>query len=229
MSPKISILMPVFNGSSFLAETLDSIKKQSFIDYEVICVDDCSTDNSLDILNTFGDLDSRFRVFSTESNLGTVPKVLNFSIDLVKGDYFAYCSQDDFFSSDWLEAMYCKAEQENADATMPVMVFFYGPKDPRNTLLSGIEGDKTLILSGYDAFILSLNWDIHGFILWKVWLIKKFKFFDFSMNADEYTVRFYLLNSNRLAFSGGTFFYRQNNANSIGGFKHEVQHGLKIA
>ena len=62
-TPKISIVLPVFNAAKYLYKCLDSILNQSFIDFEVIAVDDGSKDNSLEILNEYAAKDSRIKVF----------------------------------------------------------------------------------------------------------------------------------------------------------------------
>lgn len=70
IEPKISIVMPVYNSSEFLQETLDSILNQTFADFELICVDDCSTDNSLEILKENAEQDSRIKIFRNDKNKG---------------------------------------------------------------------------------------------------------------------------------------------------------------
>lgn len=213
--PKISILVPVFNGYKYLRETLLSIKGQDFDDFEVICVDDCSTDDSIDILREFSIRDPRFLVYQTLENLGIVPKVLNYVRGYIRGAYFVYSSQDDLFSRDWLSSMYKRAVDTNADATIPNLTFYYADNSIKNKTLSGVLGDKRMILDGRSAFLLSLDWTIPGNALWKTWLIRKHKYFDFGMNADEFTARYYFLRCNKVVFSDGEFFYRQNNPDAI--------------
>lgn len=213
--PKISVLLPIYNGGDYLEKTLISIKSQSFKDFEVLCVDDGSNDGSKSILDEFAKSDCRFRVFRTHENLGIVPKVINFVRKHIRGDYFVYSSQDDLFSEDWLDSMYQRALETDADATIPDLVFFSGQNNENDKCLSGVNGNKSKVLTGREAFLYSLDWTIPGNALWKVWLIRKFGYYDFSMNADEYTARVYYLNCSKVAFSDGTFFYRKNNPGAI--------------
>jgi glycosyltransferase involved in cell wall biosynthesis len=215
MNPRVSVHIPVYNGSLYLRKTLDSIQAQDFPDYEVICVDDCSTDESLSILSEYGEADARFRIVSTERNLGIVPRVLNDTLRHVRGDYWVYASQDDLFSTDWLSSMYMRSQETGADAVIPDLVFFYEEDGQRNRLLSGLNGDRSKILTNREAFVYSLDWAIPGNALWRSHLLREVGFFDFGMNADEYTVRRLFLKSNRVAFSGGTFYYRQDNPDAI--------------
>ncbi len=64
--PKISVLMPVYNTSKYLSRALDSVLAQTFTDFEIIAVDDGSTDNSLEILKRYSSKDSRVKVFQNE-------------------------------------------------------------------------------------------------------------------------------------------------------------------
>jgi glycosyltransferase involved in cell wall biosynthesis len=213
--PKISVIIPVYNGGRYLQRTLDSLLMQQFKAFEVICIDDGSIDNSDSILKRFAAMDYRVRVFRTTENLGIVPKVLRFGTQYIRGDYYVYSSQDDTFSENWLECMYARAIETKADAIIPDLTFWYENEPSRNRILSGIFGDRSRVINGRDAFLLSLDWTIPGNALWKVWLIREIGYFDFGMNADEYTARFWFLNCSSIAFCQGVFYYRQDNPEAI--------------
>jgi glycosyltransferase involved in cell wall biosynthesis len=214
-NPGISILIPVHNGSRYLRKTLDSILDQTFSDYEVICVNDCSADDSMTILSEFQAADDRIRVLSTETNLGIVPKVVNFAIPHVRGDYFVYASQDDLFSNDWLQSMFERIVITGADAAIPDVVSFNEAKPEENTKISAPGGDKSRILTNREAVMLSLDWSIAGNALYAVRLLRQIRCFDFGMNADEFTTRVFFFYCNKVVFSGGTFYYRQDNPEAI--------------
>ena len=99
---KISVVMCTFNGAKYLAEQLDSILAQSYSNIEIIVVDDCSTDNTFEILKNYQPKDSRIQVFQNSKNLGFVQ---NFSkaISLATGDYIALADQDDIWKPYKLE------------------------------------------------------------------------------------------------------------------------------
>ena len=107
--PQISVFIPVYNGANYIAATLDSLLKQSFQHFEVLCVNDCSTDDSLRILQGYAASDSRVRVLNMDSNQGAASKVLNLALPAMRGKYFVYSSQDDLFSVDWLSKMHTRA------------------------------------------------------------------------------------------------------------------------
>lgn len=92
-SPCISVILPVYNGEKYLVEAIKSILAQTFRDYELIIINDGSTDGSLDILQVYEKLDTRIRLISRENrNLATT---LNESIDLARGKWIARMDQDD--------------------------------------------------------------------------------------------------------------------------------------
>lgn len=96
--PKFSIIIPVFNVEVYLNQCLDSIVNQSFSDFEVICINDGSTDNSLDILNNYAKKDNRFKVFTQENQgQGTAR---NKALDLAQGQYVLFIDPDDWIESD---------------------------------------------------------------------------------------------------------------------------------
>lgn len=100
LTPKVSVLMPVFNGEKYLREAIDSILKQSFTEFEFIIINDGSTDRSAEILQTYAD--PRLRVIHNESNIG-VTLTLNKGLDLARGEYVARMDCDDVSVPDRLE------------------------------------------------------------------------------------------------------------------------------
>lgn len=92
-SPSISVVMPVYNGGRYLRQALASIRWQTFSDWEAICVNDGSTDNSLEILKQFAAVDTRFRIIN-QANAGIV-EALNNGIRAARGDWIARMDSDD--------------------------------------------------------------------------------------------------------------------------------------
>jgi glycosyltransferase involved in cell wall biosynthesis len=215
-SPKISVVIPVYNGARFLPATLDSLRRQSFRDFEVLCINDCSPDNSGEILDQYARTDSRIRVLTTETNQGIVPKVLkHYAFPNFRGEYYTYSSQDDLFSEDWLERMWQRAVETGADAVLPDMVYFHESDRSKDQALIGVNGDRGVVLSHREAVILSLDWKIPGAALWRTEMARKAGCADFGMYADEYTARVFFFHANKVVFSGGVFYYRSDNVNAI--------------
>ena len=86
---KVSVILPVYNGEKTLATTLESLVNQTFKDFELICIDDGSKDNTLEILKEFEKKDSRIKVIAKEINEG-LAVARNESLKLAKGKYITF-------------------------------------------------------------------------------------------------------------------------------------------
>ena len=110
---KISVILSVYNVEKYLNECIDSILNQTFKDFELICINDSSTDRSLDILNDYAAKDSRVKVF-TQPN-GGASSTRNYGMKQASGDYLLFWDSDDYFDITILEKLYNKASLYNAD------------------------------------------------------------------------------------------------------------------
>lgn len=98
-SPFFSVLMPVYNSQKFLRRAVDSVLHQSFQDFELIIVDDCSTDGSADILQEYQQQDKRVVIAKTKANLG-VANARNEGMKLVQGRFLTFVDSDDYIEPD---------------------------------------------------------------------------------------------------------------------------------
>ncbi|WP_417536691.1 glycosyltransferase family 2 protein [Methylophaga sp.] len=97
--PKVSVIMPVYNVASFVGQAVRSVLDQSFTDFELLIVDDCSPDNSIAICEAFGD--NRIRIIKHRVNRG-LAGARNTGIRHAEGDYLAFLDSDDFWDTDKL-------------------------------------------------------------------------------------------------------------------------------
>lgn len=102
--PTISIILPVYNGERFLAQAIESCLQQSFINFELIIVNDCSTDNSLKIAEKFATKDRRVRIIKNSENL-KLPASLNIGHLQSEGKYVTWISDDNILNSKMLEVL----------------------------------------------------------------------------------------------------------------------------
>ena len=113
--PKISVIIPVYNSEQYLASTLDSILSQTFTDFELICVDDGSTDDSLSILKEYANRDSRVRLLSCDEKSDGAAAPRNMGIHNATGDYLSILDSDDLFEPDMLETAYTQITATDSD------------------------------------------------------------------------------------------------------------------
>lgn len=111
---KISVIIPVFNKQEFLGNCIESVLNQSFKDYEIILIDDGSTDDSPLICDNYGERYEFIHVF--HRNNGGLGPARNFGIEIASGKYMLFLDSDDWFEKTTLEQLYYKAEKDNVDA-----------------------------------------------------------------------------------------------------------------
>lgn len=111
--PKVSIVLPVYNGEKYLRETLDSILNQTFADFELICVDDGSTDSAPRILEDASAKDPRVTVIHQDNSGPGAAR--NNGLDHATGEYVCMLDADDVYSPSMLAAMYSRAIETDAD------------------------------------------------------------------------------------------------------------------
>lgn len=113
VTPKVSVIIPVYNAEQYLRQCLDSVCSQSLHEIEIICIDDGSTDNSLNIINEYAYRDSRIQVY-TQQNQGA-GAARNFGLRKATGTYLSFLDADDFFERQMLEVACQCIEQYDAD------------------------------------------------------------------------------------------------------------------
>lgn len=124
----ISVIIPVYNVEDYLHVCLNSILKQSYEDFEIICIDDASTDSSLEILEYFAQKDSRVKILKNDSNMGPGFS-RNRGLEVAEGKYISFLDGDDWFSPDAFEILIKKAEQDNLDLVLFKNIVYY--EEPR--------------------------------------------------------------------------------------------------
>lgn len=116
--PKVSIAVPVFNSAKFLPECLDSLMNQTYQDIEILCVNDGSTDNSLEILHEYAKKDARIHVFSKGNEGKGAASARNMGLENATGEYIQFLDSDDFFELDMVEKLVRKGEAVKADVVI---------------------------------------------------------------------------------------------------------------
>lgn len=109
-NPQISLLTTVYNRAAFLAETMKSVQRSSFTDWELVVVDDCSADESVDIAQSFAVDDDRIKVYTNEKNLGDYMN-RNRAASFANGKYIKYLDADDILYPYSLQIMFEAMEQ----------------------------------------------------------------------------------------------------------------------
>lgn len=211
----VSIFIPVYNGMRFLPTTLDSILTQTYTNFEVLCVDDSSTDSSYTLLQELSHNDCRIKLFR-KPNGGDVPHSWQYVIPLIQGDFVLYMSQDDRLLPDTLEQLIQRQKETGADAVIPHEIHYHeGFTLDKMHHLKGINGDTSQVITGKDAFRLMIDYSISGRALWSSDIVRRVGMTIETYNADELAQRLWVLECNTVAFSDAVFLYSHDNPDAI--------------
>jgi glycosyltransferase involved in cell wall biosynthesis len=209
-TPRVSVVMAVYNKAPYLRQSIGSVLNQDMGDLELICVDAASTDGSLQILKDYAARDPRIKVFSTTySRIPAATK--NYGIDRTTGEYVFNLDADDYLQSDTLGKMVDRLQETDADAIVPDLQTVSETGENQPPYISGVKGDRNILLSNRQAVTESLDWTIHGFALWKGDLIRRIRLEEFGTYSDEYSTRVLFFNCRKVGFSDGTYYHRISN------------------
>lgn len=209
--------MPVYNGSGYLERSIGSVMRQTFADWELIALDDGSTDNSRDVLDALAGKDCRIRVFSKENDgLGNTARNMEIMNQWAEGEYFFYMSQDDRIAPDLFDKAFGEAVDRNLDIVVPNMLL--EDADGTEHTVRGAYppgGNYSLVLTGREAFYESIDFSVNGFALIRRSLMNDKRLDTRYYDSDEYNTRVQFLAAGRVGFCDSTFYYYQGNADAI--------------
>lgn len=135
-NPKVSILIPIYNAEHYLVECLNSVVNQTLEDIEIICINDGSTDHSLDIVKKFAAKDQRFVILDGPN--GGYGRAVNRGLDAAAGHYIGIVESDDYVELDMYETLYQTAVEENVDFIKADFNHFTGEGDGRKFTLNQV-------------------------------------------------------------------------------------------
>jgi glycosyltransferase involved in cell wall biosynthesis len=152
-NPKVSIALPLYNTANYLPKCLDSVINQSLKDIEIILIDDCSPDNSIDIARNYQKIDDRIHIIRHPRNLG-LGGVRNTSIYNAKAEYIGMIDSDDFIDKDMYKIMYNKAIENNVDMVVCGVKKVY--ENNSEKISNFVKYDKEQIITNcFDSYMRS--------------------------------------------------------------------------
>lgn len=215
----ITVVVPIYNVEKYIKQCLDSLVNQTYKNLEIICVDDCGTDNSMNIVEGYADKDSRIKILKQSENRGQ-GEARNLGIDNANSEYIYFIDSDDFIEKNYIKELVDIVEKENVDLVCNVNILkYYGENDFKNKQLK----DK-------NQFILNkkLEWNdkllkvlpISAWCkLYKTDLLKtnKIYFANNKLKFEDFYFWYILKNQlkNIYIFYGSTYFYRQRNDSTM--------------
>ena len=215
----ITVVVPIYNVEKYIKQCLDSLVNQTYENLEIICVDDCGNDGSMDIVNKYAIEYNRIKILKQSENRGQ-GEARNFGIDNANGEYIYFIDSDDFIEKNYIKELVDIAEKENVDLVCNVNILKY----------YGENGSKNKQLKDKNQFILNkkLEWNdkllkvlpISAWCkLYKTDLLKKNKIYFANNKLKFEDFYFWYILKNQLKsvyiFYGSTYFYRQRNDSTM--------------
>lgn len=210
--PLVSVLMPVFNCGLYIEESVQSVLNQAFSNFELIIIDDCSTDNTTDIIKKFSD--SRIRLYEKGNNSGLIDS-LNFGISIAKGEFIARMDGDDIC----LPERFSKQVNfliENPDILMV------------GTALKrfGVIEDEVIYPENHKDIAVRLCFNSpfgHPTIMGRKWIFEKYKYNKDFEDAEDYELWTHLVFEGKLANIGEVLLLYRTHKNQVSNKKSANQ------
>jgi len=213
----ISVIVPVYNEEKYLRACVDSILAQTFRDFELILVDDGSTDNSSLICDDYAEKDYRVKVIHQKN--GGVSSARNRGLDIANGEYVTFIDSDDWVLSDYLENLNARAAASKCDLITSGLIWWYNDVKHDADTLENVDIMDLSVESDLIRIISQKQMTSPVCKLYKLAIIKKYDLsFDIKIAFGEdrdFNVRFlkYINNVSTIEYVG--YFYRRGLSDSL--------------
>ena len=203
--PDISVLVSVFNAADTLPRCLDSLLQQTISNLQIICIDDASTDTSLDILRSYQQQHACIEIVELAENHGQ-GYARNQGIPLIKAPYTAFLDSDDYLAPDALQQVMETFQQHPATDCVLFDVRYLYPDGHEH----GYRTPPFACMSGHDAFVKALKWDIHGWYVARTELYRQFPYDDTCHSySDDNTTMAHFLHAREVRCCEGKYYFVQ--------------------
>lgn len=209
---KISIIMPVYNVGEYLPKTIESVLNQTFTDFELLLIDDGSTDNSGEICDEYAKKDERIRSFH-KSN-GGASTARNYGLDRAKADIIGFMDSDDLISENMYESLYRSLISNDADMSMCRLLDCYGGKIPqfepcvKDEVFSQEEAIKEIFIAKRASV-----WPVNK--LYKKTLFDNVRYPVGKITEDGYIILDLLSQCRRVVLVNDAVYYYMHRENSV--------------
>lgn len=214
-NPCVSVIIPVYNTEKYLRQCLDSVVNQTLRNIEIICIDDKSTDNSLQILQEYAQKDNRLKIVKNKKNSGSAAS-RNKGVLLAKGEYIGFVDSDDYISLDYYKNLLEKAILFYADISATSKAYVFS-EDGRGFYKNLGLNNKSIISNNIDKGNIIITTGVSCNKIYKrSFLINNnIKCMEIKNAAeDNYFTDCAIIKANKIAVSHDSIYYYRNNANS---------------
>ena len=208
---EVAVLVAAYNAVETLPRCLDSLYRQTLPDIEILCVDDCSTDGTLQLLQRRAAADSRIKVWQTPVNSGHAV-ARNLALEHACAPFVCMVDADDWLSDDALEqAMQTFRDHPHTDSVVLQLMEVSDVEDTKQYDISKVLPTKGS-LTGEQAFELSMDqWKLHGLYVIRTSLHRQYPYdATCRLYSDENTTYLHYLHSREVRTCQGIYYYRQH-------------------
>lgn len=210
----ISIIVPVYNVEKYLDKCINSILEQTYKDFELILIDDGSTDTSGKICDDYSEKDNRIKAIHKENS--GLSSARNMGIDMAKGDYIGFIDSDDYISEDMYESLYNDIKKYNADISICSYKEIYDYQQPKNIMYEknievyeGVNILEQLYRSDRVKFIVAWN------KLYKKDIFNNLRYEEGKIHEDELIIHKILFKAKRVTYNSNEMYYYLQRYGSI--------------
>lgn len=208
---KFTVLVAAYNSQDFLPQCLDSLFQQTEKSVQVIVIDDCSTDDSVQLEQTYTKVrDNCILVLHTPRNSGQAA-ARNLGLQYAIGELTMMVDSDDWLAPDCLERMWeAYTQAEDIDCVVNHLRMTCDGREWEYP--NAVACQIPRVMTGQEAFLYALDWRLHGYYAVRTSIHKEIPYDDrHRIYSDDNTCRFHYLASRRVALSDGVYYYRQHN------------------
>jgi glycosyltransferase involved in cell wall biosynthesis len=231
--PKVSVIIPVYNTELYLHRCLDSVINQTLRNIEIICIDDGSTNKSLDIVNEYADKYARRMadgvrlVLITQKNKGA-GIARNMGIKIAKGEYLGFVDSDDWIDLNYYEKLYAAAKQQQADLARTLQLRHYADRTEESgvnaLILERIEKNEVLKVTDQRFTALTALYR-------REYILRNNIFFDTTHSSNDkiFTIKAVCYSQRSIPVDGTFYHHRDNVPNQLSTFNLARLKNAKIA
>lgn len=224
-TPVISISMPAYNVEQYIGEAIESILAQTFTDWELIVVDDCSKDRTVAVVNEYAAKDSRIRIIKRQENSGSVRLPRFDGVKAAHGQYICTIDSDDAVEPEYLQKMMVRQQATGSDIVLGRMRLCNQKLQEDGRMIPASEYNMKRIFTGREAALATLGgWQLamNGMLvvsdLYKDYVSRNYQGLINAVYADELDHRKLLLEASSVAMTDASYSYRQQ----AGSVVHQV-------
>lgn len=231
-SIKVSIIIPIFNSEKYLAQCLESCIKQTLNDIEIICINDSSTDNSLEILQEYAKKDRRIKIINKKNKGAGFAR--NEGVKIAQGKYLIFLDSDDFLELNALEILYNQIEKDGSDVIFYNTYWLWERIEAKNRCdtiapyRARFSGNYFLVDEAYDILF---DTNALAFRMYRkdIWLNNEIKYSNHKLGEDSLPYFKFLANCKKISICDSYLYnYRKHNSSASAKIEDKVNDLFEI-